>query len=190
MLFLVNKKSKIIVCADGGLYHAQKLSVRPHLLIGDFDSVQGEYDTGVETIRLSVKKDDTDTVAAVKEALNRGYRDFLFFGVTGGRLEHTLGNIYILEYLINYDATGKIIDDTSEIYLVKNGSISIKKGSGHYFSLIAINGVCRGVTIQGAMFPLSDAVIEPHYQYGISNEVTNEYATVEVKEGTLLVILS
>ena len=57
-----------------------------------------------ETIVLPCEKDDTDTVFAVKEALKRGFQDFLLIGVIGGRLDHTLGNVSLLLML---DAHGR-----------------------------------------------------------------------------------
>ncbi len=54
------------ICADGGYDNAVKFGVIPDLLIGDFDSVQNSLPEDVETIRLKVEKDDTDTLAAVQ----------------------------------------------------------------------------------------------------------------------------
>ena len=83
------------IYCDSGLFHTEPLGKEPDLIVGDFDSHE-KPDTDVETIVLPSVKDDTDTVFAVKEALKRGFSEFLFVGVTGGRLDHTLGSVYIL----------------------------------------------------------------------------------------------
>ena len=66
------------------------------------------------------KRDDTDTVFAVKEAIKRGFDDFLLIGVVGARLDHTLGNVSSLLYLDSLGKKGYIIDDYSEMEIVSN----------------------------------------------------------------------
>jgi len=78
-----------IIFCDSGLKHMDKLSVKPSLIVGDFDSHENPH-LNVETIVLPCEKDDTDTVYAVKEAVQRGFDTFLLIGVIGGRLDHTL----------------------------------------------------------------------------------------------------
>ena len=63
-----------VICADGGIDTARKLNIQPDLVVGDFDSAQGEPPEGVEVIRLPVEKDETDLLYAVKEAFRRGDR--------------------------------------------------------------------------------------------------------------------
>ena len=106
-----------IVFCDSGLKHLDALQVSPGLIVGDFDS-HDNPNLDVETIVLPCEKDDTDTVFAVKEAIRRGYEDVLLIGVVGARLDHTLGNVYILEYLDNLDKKGFIIDNYSEMEFV------------------------------------------------------------------------
>lgn len=74
-----------IVFCDSGLKHLDALQVRPGLIVGDFDSHDNLH-LDIETIVLPCEKDDTDTVFAVKEAIKRGFDDFLFIGVVGARL--------------------------------------------------------------------------------------------------------
>ena len=58
-----------------------------------------------------------------------------------------------------------------------------------FFSLLNITGCAKGITINGAKYPLADAEISCEYQYGISNEVLpGEKAVVSVKCGKLLLI--
>ena len=83
------------VYCDCGLDHMEGLGLAPGLIVGDFDSHPAP-DLAAETITLPREKDDTDTVYAVKEALRRGYEDFLLLGAIGGRLDHTLANIQLL----------------------------------------------------------------------------------------------
>ena len=179
-----------VIYCDCGLRHMDGLGVEPALIVGDFDSYSNpEYD--IETIVLPCEKDDTDTVFAVKEALRRGFEDFLLIGVVGERLDHTLGNVSILLMLDSAGKKGIIIDDYSEMEIVSDRCEKpcIIDDSYAYFSLLNISGKASGVTIRGAKYPLEDAEITCEYQYGVSNEVLPGCtAEVSVGEGRLLLI--
>ena len=176
-----------VIFCDSGLKHLEQLQAEPSLIVGDFDSHENPH-LDVETIVLPCEKDDTDTVYAVKEAINRGFNDFLLIGVVGARLDHTLGNVSILLYLESLGKKGRMIDDYSEMEIVSGKPVSICDRYA-FFSLLNITGCAKGITITGAKYPLSDAEITCEYQYGVSNEVLpGETATVSVKQGKLLLI--
>ena len=176
-----------VVFCDSGLKHLEHLQVLPSLIVGDFDSHENPH-LDVETIVLPCEKDDTDTVYAVKEAINRGYDDFLLIGVVGARLDHTLGNVSILLYLDSLGKKGSIIDDYSEMEIVSDEPVSICDQYS-FFSLLNITGCAKGITITGAKYPLDGGEITCEYQYGISNEVLpGRTAQVAVASGKLLLI--
>lgn len=179
------------IFCDSGLKHLEALAVKPDLIVGDFDSHENPH-LNVETIVLPCEKDDTDTVYAVKEAVKRGYQDFLLIGVIGLRLDHTLGNLSLLLYLDDLGKKARILDDYSEIEIV-SGKTATKPAmiddSYAFFSLLNISGTARGITIENAKYPLQHAEIKPEYQYGISNEVLpHKTARVSLEEGRLLLI--
>ena len=184
------RQDDYMIYCDCGLRHMDGLGAEPDLIVGDFDSYSNpEFDT--ETIVLPCEKDDTDTVFAVKEALRRGFEDFLLIGVVGERLDHTLGNVSILLMLDSEGKVGTIIDDYSEMEIVSDRCEMpcIIDDSYVYFSLINISGTARGVNIRGAKYPLENAEITCEYQYGVSNEVLlGCTAEVIVGEGKLLLI--
>ena len=176
-----------VIFCDSGLKHMDGLQVSPDLIVGDFDSHEDPH-LDVETIVLPCEKDDTDTMYAVKTAVKRGFEDFLLIGVVGARLDHTLGNVYILLYLESLGKKGRIIDDYSEMEIVSADPVFVD-GSFPYFSLLNISGSAKGINITGAKYPLEDAEITSEYQYGISNEVLPQSkASVSVKNGRLLLV--
>ena len=181
------RNDDFIVFCDSGLRHLESLQVTPGLIVGDFDSHDNPH-LDVETIVLPCEKDDTDTVFAVKEALKRGFDDFLLVGVIGARLDHTLGNVSILLMLDKAGKKGKIIDDFSEMEIISNEPAYVDD-SFAYFSLLNITGVAKGITIENAKYSLVNAEKTSEYQYGISNEVLQgNKAKVGVKKGELLLI--
>ncbi|MCR5083006.1 MAG: thiamine diphosphokinase [Parasporobacterium sp.] len=178
-----------IICCDSGLKHCAGLGVKPDLIVGDFDSHEKPDKTDAEIIALPCEKDDTDTVYGVKEAVKRGFKDFLLFGIVGNRLDHTLGNVYILFDLDSKGFSAMAVDDYSEMRVVSQSPVTIPTGKYAYFSLLNLTGKAKGVTIKDAKYCLEDAEITSEYQYGISNEtMPGKDAIVSVKDGKLLLI--
>jgi thiamine pyrophosphokinase len=183
---LLTEEMVFIFC-DSGLRHLEALGRKPDLIVGDFDSHENPH-MDVETIVLPHVKDDTDTVFAVKEALRRGFEEFLLIGVVGGRLDHTLGNVAILLMLDSDGKKAVIADDSSDMEIVSRERALIPDRYP-YFSLLNITGTAKGVTIRNALYPPSDAEITCEYPIGVSNEVLpGKTAEVTVKEGRLLII--
>ena len=177
------------VYCDCGLKHHEALGIMPDLVIGDFDSHSQPEDMN-NVIVLPVVKDDTDTIYAVKEGISRGYEDFLMIGVTGGRQDHNLGNIYALLMLAKSGKNALIVDDWSEMSIIQAGETRRVKYGCKFFSLLNIAGIARGITITGAKYDLDGAEILPEYQYGISNEVLSpdRDAVITLREGYLLLV--
>ena len=178
-----------MICCDSGLKHREGLSVEADLITGDFDSHE-KPETEVETIVLpGEEKDDTDTVYAGARRWSEDLMNFFLWGMTGRRLDHTLGNVYILVRLAELNKKAMIVDDYSEIEYLPEGTTIEIDDSYAYFSLVAINGKASGITIKDAKYELTDAEILPYYQYGISNEVIpGKTASVTVKNGSLLLV--
>lgn len=181
------REGDFYICCDSGLKHREGLDIVPDLIVGDFDSYENPQQN-IETITLPREKDDTDTVFAVKEALSRGFQDFLLVGVIGGRLDHTLGNVSLLLMLDAQGKTATALDDFSEMEIVSGQPVQIQD-CYTYFSLLNISGTAQSITIKNAKYPLDDAEITCEYQYGISNEVLpGKIAVVTVNQGRLLLI--
>ena len=176
-----------VIACDGGLNHIKKLKVRPNLIVGDFDSHKNPH-SKIETIALPCEKDDTDSVFALKTAISRGFKDFLFVGMIGARLDHGLGNLYMLVKCFEEGLSALLLDDYSEMEIVGKSEVQITDNYT-YFSLLNITGRASGITIKDAKYPLEKAEIKQDYQYGISNEVIKgKTAKVSVQEGRLLLV--
>ena len=181
------REDDFCVFCDSGLRHLPFLKAEPGLIVGDFDSHE-KPETETEIIELPREKDDTDTFYAVKEAVRRGFDDFLLVGVTGERMDHTLANLSILQYL---DTAGKracILDDRSEMSIISRNEAEVSSDCA-YFSVLAVGGPVRGIRITGAKYQLEDGTITGDFQYGVSNEVLpGETARVSLREGRLLLV--
>lgn len=187
-----------VIAADGGLGYCGLLGVEPDLILGDFDSVSPDEAKAVEELernipdrilRLPREKDDTDMLAALKEGLRRGYRDFRIYGGTGGRFDHTLANIQCLLYLKKHDAVGYLVDGTGMMLVLVDETVEFQKGLEGYLSLFSLSEESVGVTIRGMKYPLDRAVIHNDFPVGISNEFTGEQALISVEKGQLVCML-
>ncbi|MBQ2687484.1 MAG: thiamine diphosphokinase [Clostridia bacterium] len=175
------------IFCDCGLRHSLGLDVKPDLIVGDFDSSENP-ELNVETIVLPCEKDDTDTFFAAKEAIKRGFEEFLIIGAIGQRLDHTLGNVSILKMLFEKGFKALIADEYTEMQIVGEKPLYIDD-SYPFFSLLNIFGNAKGIEVKNAKYPLENAEIATDYQYGISNEVIKGFtASVSVAQGRLLLI--
>ena len=175
------------IYCDGGLKHKNKLGFEPQLIVGDFDSYENPH-LNVETIVLPCEKNDTDTFFAAKEAVKRGFDEFLLIGTVGGRLDHTIGNISILLYLFDAGKKAEMIDDYSEMQIVSNETVFVDS-TYEFFSLLNISGEAEGITVKNAKYPLDNAQITCEYQYGISNEpLPEKISEITVKKGKMLLV--
>lgn len=184
------KDAELVICADAGILHAKKLGISPDIILGDFDSYTGELPDNSQIIRLPVEKDDTDTMYAVKLALQKCCDEFVFFGALGGRLDHTTANIQTLKYLQKNGAFGRIVSENNVVFMISSSSLRIKKKEGFKLSVFAYSDICYGVTLKNVHYPLDNYTLDNTFPLGVSNEFEGEEAFVSVSDGDLLVILS
>ncbi|HOJ11253.1 MAG TPA: thiamine diphosphokinase [Clostridiales bacterium] len=188
------KDSDFIICVDGGASHIRKMGATPHLLLGDFDSIDLEdynyfSDLGVEIKEFPREKDETDTELAVDYAVNAGCREVTIIGGIGTRFDHTLANIFLLKKMLNKGVEGWIINEYNRITLIDN-KMCLKREDGIKVSLLPLSEMVEGITTSGLYYPLSNAKMEIGPTRGISNEFSDEYAEISITSGLLLVILA
>ena len=156
----------VVIAADAGLLHLAKLKIKPDLTLGDFDSLG--YVPGGENVEVCpVRKDDTDTMAALRRAVDFGCERALIFGGLGGRrFDHSLANVQALAWA---DAHGL------EAFL-----------SGD-FSAFCLGEPAGGVCETGLNYGLENATLEPSFPLGVSNAFTGRKAEISLRTGRLIV---
>ncbi len=196
----LNENDLCIAC-DAGFMHAQRMGILPDLIIGDFDSAKemgGEVLRGIEEIerlepsriiRLDVKKDDTDTLRAVRVGLDRGYRKFLFYGALGGRrFDHSMANIQTLLFIKHQGGRGYIMNKEGMLLVAENETIRFNRGNTGMLSVLSLSDVSKGVTLEGLMYNMEEGELHSDFPLGVSNEfIIDEEAVITVKEGTLFI---
>ncbi len=127
----------LLIAADSGYAALEKMGIRPHICIGDFDSL-GYEPENCAARRLPVEKDDTDMVAAARLGMDRGYTDFVFLGVLGGeRFSHSIAAVQTLGWLLKQGGRGKILDRCCRVSAVDDRITwpASARGSVSVFSL-------------------------------------------------------
>ena len=134
-------------------------------------------------------KDETDTHLAVNYAILKGYTDITIIGGIGSRIDHSLGNIYLLRTINKNGINGRIVNENNIIHLVDK-KIVLSKKKDYFTSIIPIslNGI--HISITGFLYPLDDQHIEFGSTRGISNEITEDYGIIKIYNGEALVIES
>ena len=161
------RQDDYLIAADGGLRHLEALGLRPHSILGDFDSL-GHVPEGATV--FPVEKDDTDAMLAVRQGLRLGYREFLLYGgMEGPRLDHTVANL-----------------QTAAV--IRSGELHFPSTTPGTLSVFCLGPDAKGVDLVGLKYPLEDGSLTAGFPLGVSNQTLGGPATVRVAEGRLLVI--
>lgn len=176
-----------IIAADGGYRHLKPLMVKCDYFIGDFDSYSGTPECPSEA--YPTEKDDTDTMLAVKHGLLKGLDRFVILGGLGGRLDHTIANLSVLEYLKSHGAEGMLIDEKSVVHLLGTGDSVRPMMSGEYLSIFPFGCDSTVVSISGVKYPLDRYRLHSDFPLGVSNCVTDDDKfSLMIHEGKILVV--
>jgi thiamine pyrophosphokinase len=184
----------LVIAADGGLHNAERLGLRPALVVGDGDSLapgtlERLREAGIEVVLHPAEKDESDTELALREALQRGAREIVLLGALGARFDHALANLMLLALpgLAGRDVL--IVDGRSTVRLLADGeTLDLRLDAGPLVSLLPLSERVEGVRTSGLRYPLDGETLDQGSTRGLSNEITDQSASVEVARGRLVVI--
>ena len=192
-----------VIAVDGGLRYLRECGIEPDFLLGDFDSLGEEYAQTVAKYRgmgedhflqLPVVKDDTDTMAAARLGIRRGYKDFLIYGAMGGRLDHTLANIQTMTWILRSGGQASMLDGNTRVTVIGPGVFRIPGDFEGTVSLFALDRCLSGVTIRGMKYEIKNAAVPNDYPVGCSNETLpdsgSKGAYYSIGEGTGLLVMT
>lgn len=182
--------NEFIICADGGISLAQKLKKSPSLVVGDFDSYKGDLNEDCELIKLPTEKDDTDLMYCVKEAIKRGYDELLIFGALGRRLDHTYGNLCVLNFCMENNCKAVLYDDKNMIEILGEGKHTFNGLKDIQVSFFPFGcNECK-LNYNGFKYGGENTVLTSSFPMGISNIIISEYAEINIITGKAIAIFS
>lgn len=177
-----------VIAADRGFDSLMAYGVNPDLAVGDFDSL-GHRPNHANVIQLPAEKDDTDMVYAIRKGLELGYRRFILLGGVGGRLEHTLGNLQLLDWLARHGAQGFLAGEKTAATCIRGGAaVSFPPSMTGCLSVFCNSGEAEGVTLSGLKYPLDRYTLTGDFPLGVSNQFLGQEACVRVERGSLILV--
>jgi len=181
-----------IFAADSGVDNLLKLGILPQKVFGDMDSISKEGREKIRQNRIEIKKypaqkDKTDLHLVAEEAIKMGYDFQIILGGWGGRPDHSLGAVAVLDFLLKEGKKGILLNPFSSIEMI-NKKVTLYKNEGGTFSLLPWGGSVGGLHIRGCEYNLKDGELFSSETRGLSNEIREEKADIIVEKGKILVL--
>ena len=177
--------SDMTLCTDGVAKHLEDMGIIPDAVIGDMDSLAGAVltapviDAGPHEIQ-----ENSDSEKVVLYALDAGAQEIIILGATGGRLDHTLGNIALCA---RYHKQARIrIMDANCVVEVLQGWNEIQTTPGAIVSLFALTDDCV-VTTYGLQWELDEPLAVG--TRGISNRAADDRIVIDVTTGLVTLVI-
>lgn len=199
-LHTYKESTDIWVGVDRGVLVLLEHDIVPNLALGDFDSV-----TNVELEMIQEKlpeislfpseKDETDLELAIDWAILQKPSNIYIFGATGGRVDHFLANIQLLQkeriLQCGKETNLYLIDDKNSLIVKTPGNYPIEVDpSKQYVSLLSVTEEVCGITLTGFKYPLHQATLTRGSTLCISNELISECGNVSFEKGILIIVRS
>jgi thiamine pyrophosphokinase len=189
---LAQADGALLVAADGGARVAWHYALKPHVVIGDMDSVsqaelaQLEKD-GAKILQYPAEKNETDLELALLYAAEQGANWMRVLGAIGGRFDQMLANVYLLALPALEHVDIALVARKQMIRLLRAGEHELKGQAGDTISLIPISGDVR-VSTKDLQYPLRDETLHFGPARGISNVMEKSSAFVSIAEGVLIMV--
>lgn len=188
----------LLIGADRGASFLVSHGFKPEISIGDFDSVsrhelESVYSNSRKVIACDpVDKDFTDTEMAFRLALDMQPKEIVMLGALGTRFDHSLANVQLLSLAAERGIHACIADEHNWIRVITSAAaaITIERGGFPNVSLLPLSERVAGITLTGFQYPLHEAALAIGQSLGISNALTADTGTVQIKDGRLLIIQS
>lgn len=185
-----------VICADSGLDHADALGLAASVVVGDLDSVTPDalrraVEAGVPVVAHPADKDATDTELALQLAVAHGHEHIVVVSGGGGRLDHALGALLALAH-VDLAPTARLEAWIGPAWVrVLHGPAfaTVLGRPGATVSLLPLAGPATAVRTTGLRWTLAGEDLTAGSTRGLSNELTDTSATVEVAGGVLAVII-
>ena len=179
---------EVVIAADKGYEFALKQGIIPEIVIGDFDS--STMPTNLNVLKLNVEKNETDGQEALSYAIKKGYDEIAIYGISGGRLDHEMGNLSLLKSGEEQGVSMVEKEYDVDIYFKSKGKYAFKTQKGKEFSIITFiedSIISNGI---GVKYPIDNLHLSSNsLGRAISNVAIEDEISFEVLEGGVLIFL-
>lgn len=183
------RQADYVIACDCGYKYAARLELKPDVILGDFDSAPPAAGES-PVLRFPTRKDDTDTMLAIRHALDLGYRDIAVCCCFGGRLDHTLANLQSAAFIVSHGGRARLVGAETDAWAFTADTLRLPKREGWSLSLFALSDCCEALRISGTKYDCENVTLRSDYPLGVSNAWQAETAEISVGSGILLVLQS
>ncbi|CEG26778.1 thiamine diphosphokinase [Bacillus sp. B-jedd] len=185
------------VGVDRGTAELIDRGIEPYAAFGDFDSVTEEqlvlFKASIRNLKkVNPEKDETDMELALQWAINEKPGKIRLFGATGGRIDHFLANLHLMQKFSGVEDSPEIemIDICNTVLIKPPGTYRLEKEAKKYISFLPGTGEVSGLTLKGFKYPLENRHIPAGSTLCISNELIGDNGTFSFSKGILIIIRS
>jgi len=184
------EKANFIIGVDKGAEIAYKYDFKLDILIGDFDSIDEEILEKIDTeiLKYPKEKDKTDLELSLDYVLEKEYKSVVILNALGNRLDHTMGNIFLIEKYNDLDI--KIIDNNTEIFLLNEKEVILEDKNDYILSIVPISQNVEIKNLQGTKYKLKDKRITRGSTLCISNLIKKSQCLISIKKGSAFIIIT
>ena len=185
-----------VLGVDGGCKLLDCLGYTPNKILGDFDSIEDieRYKVkwpSADVMTFPPEKDYTDAELAFFEiSKEQNLEKIVVIGAMGGRADHMLSILFLLGNAKRF----VIVDEQNIIEKIdtpfKRRLIKKEMGDLKYLSIIPLEKGLQGITLSGFRYPLNQAKINFSQTVGISNELLEDIADIQIGTGSGYLIYS
>lgn len=180
----------IVVATDGGAGALLHRGVFPHRIIGDMDSItaadrQLAVANGVPLDVHPAAKAETDGELALAYLLEQGPDEILMMGGHGGRAAMFLTHMRLLRTAAEAGVRATMVGHNEAVTVLLAGTSATIERPG-VLDLVAMEPAV--VDLQGTTYDGSHA-LAPWTGQGVSNPILQRGARIDVRAGTVVVIL-
>jgi len=178
------RKAATIVCCDGACEKLLQHGFTPHHIVGDMDSLSPVLQQRFATILHHFPDQETnDLTKAVKFCIAQGCEALAIVGATGGREDHSIGNISLLaDYAAEINV--KMVTDTG-IFTPLLNSATLHSFTGQKVSIFCLTPETR-ITAQGLQYPLDNVIFDSWWK-GTLNTATGDKIHLQFDSGKVIV---
>ena len=184
--------SDITIAADGAWAKARTHGIRVDRVVGDLDSLSPEDRAELEASGIPIEvhpadKDWTDLELAITAALALPASKIVVYGAFGGRTDHTLAAIFLMERCLTAGVPVQLLRGDETLYLVEDVLELSEASVGDRISILPVSETAC-VSTYGLRFPLARDTLVRSASRGVSNETVTAPPRIEMHEGRALVL--
>ena len=194
------RNADFIICCDGALTKFLKNSKKifgeerlPDLVIGDMDTLSSAMQKKYSGIIVrESEQEHNDQTKAVRWALSNidNIGTIHILGATGGRADHTIGNLSLLmEYTRMFDLEGiniEAVSDEGTIFPI-NDTIEFDCGQGREISIFSPDSTLR-IKSEGLMYKTDDVVFDNWWKATL-NKASQDNVRLEFNHPSIALII-